>query len=323
MRKTALRLSVIALFVIIIPIVAISWGNEGHMAINKVAVEKLPADMPAFMKANAAHISYMGPEPDRWREKMESALKYSQEPDHFMDMELVDWMTKLPPDRYLFYRAVYEHRAADPKWATDQTYPEKIGLLPYATQEMYDRLKVSFREYRKAQKEGRSTADAEATALHYAGWLGHYVGDAANPLHTTIKYNGWVGENPNGYDTSHTIHWRMEGPFVGRMLENAKFDDLVTAPKKLDHPFDDFVAYMRDSQSHVEEAYKLEKACGWEGEGTKESREFIRHRLAAGAQMLANMIYTAWVESAVEPPPYRGDRTEVKKCEPAKAEQAK
>jgi hypothetical protein len=320
--RNSVRVLIVIVVILFIPILAITWGNEGHMAVNRAAAAKLPADMPAFLKNAADHLAYMGPEPDRWREKLENPLKYSQEPDHFMDMELVDWMTKLPPDRYLFIKAIYEHRAADPKNATPEMYPEKIGLLPYATIEMYDRLKVSFREYRKAQKEGRSTADAEATAIHYAGWLGHYVADAANPLHTTIKYNGWVGPNPNNYDTGHTIHWRMEGPFVGRNMAKLDFASLVTAPKKLNDPFNDFVAFMRESQSHVEEVYQLDQKCGWEGEGTPESREFIRKRLAAGAQMLADMWYTAWMESAVEPEAYRGgggERTAPKNCEPKTA----
>jgi hypothetical protein len=34
------------------------------------------------------------------------------------------------------------------------------------------------------------------------------------------------------------------------------------------------------------------------GAGTAESREFTAERLAAGASMLRDMIYTAWVESA-------------------------
>lgn len=318
--QKSIRIILIAAVVLLIPIVAGSWGNEGHLAINKVAAQKLPADMPPFLKNAADRLSYMGPEPDRWREKLEAPLKYAQEPEHFMDMELVDWMKPLPPDRFLFIKAVYEHRAADPKNATPDMFPEKIGLVPYATIETYGRLKVAFREYRKAQKEGRSTADAEASAIQYAGLLGHYVGDVANPLHTTVKYNGWVGPNPNNYDTGHTIHWRMEGPFVGRTLAKVEFASLVNAPKKLNDPFNDFLAYMRESQSHVEEVYQLEQKCGWEGDGTPEAREFIRKRLAAGAQMLADMWYTAWQESAVEPEPYRGggDRATPKNCEPAK-----
>jgi len=34
------------------------------------------------------------------------------------------------------------------------------------------------------------------------------------------------------------------------------------------------------------------------GSGTAESREFTAERLAAGASMLRDMIYSAWLESA-------------------------
>jgi hypothetical protein len=44
--------------------------------------------------------------------------------------------------------------------------------------------------------------------------------------------------------------------------------------------------------------YQLEKAGGFAGAGSAESREFTADRLAAGASMLRDMIYTAWVDSA-------------------------
>ena len=56
--------------------------------INRVAAEKLPSDVPAFLRNAAEQLAYLGPEPDRWREKSELALKLSQEPDHFIDLEL-------------------------------------------------------------------------------------------------------------------------------------------------------------------------------------------------------------------------------------------
>ncbi len=313
MNKQMGRIALIVAVVALATTVAISWGNEGHMAVNKVAAQKVPADMPQVLKQQADYVAYNGPEPDRWREKLESTLKYAQEPDHFMDMEYVGWMKELPKDRYLFIRAIYEHRIADPKDATDLMYPEKIGFQPYATVEVYDKLKVAFREYRKAQKEGRSTSEAERNIAYYAGWLGHYVADGANPLHTTKNYNGWTDANPNGYTTDKDIHWKMEGPLIGRILATGvTFDDLVGAPKKLDRPFEDYVAYLRESQTKVEQVYRLEKACGFEGNGTSEAREFLRQQLGRGAQMLLNMWYTAWVESAVEPPAYVPPKRESK-----------
>ena len=105
--------------------------------------------------------------------------------------------------------------------------PEKIGFQPYITIEVFDRLKVAFREYRHLRAEGRPTADAEADAIFYAGWLGHYVGDGSNPMHTSIQYNGWVGPNPKGYTTSHDVHSKMETAFVNANPEVTHIADLV------------------------------------------------------------------------------------------------
>ena len=279
------------------------WGNEGHMMINRVAAEKLPPDVPAFLRNAVEQLAYLGPEPDRWREKSELALKLSQEPDHFLDMELVEGMT-LPPDRYSFYRALEAKRQQTPG-QPDNLVPEKVGLQPYVTMEVFGRLVVAFREYRHALRDHASPEFAERDAIFYAGWMGHYVADGANPLHTTVRYNGWTGPNPNAYTTDHTIHWNMEGNFVAANQKEIKFADLVpaTAPK-LENPFQDYLAYLHKSNGYVEQVYQLEKAGGFEGTGTPASRQFIEQRMAFGAGMLRDLWYTAWLDSAVEPPPY-------------------
>ena len=71
--------------------------------------------------------------------------------------------------------------------------------------------------------------------------------------------------------------------------------------------FDAYVAYLRRSASQVEKVYQLEKAGGFVGAGSAESRAFTVGRLAAGASMLRDMIYSAWLESAKPvPDPYAG-----------------
>jgi len=297
------RSVVVSLIVLLLAKAAWPWGNDGHMMINRVAAQKLPADVPAFLKNAEEQLAYLGPEPDRWREKSELQLKLSQEPDHFIDLELVEGMT-FPPDRYSFYRALEAKRQQTPGPA-DTLLPEKVGLQPYITMEVFGRLIVAFREYRHALRDHTNTEFAERNAIFYAGWLGHYVGDGSNPLHTTVNYNGWTTANPNGYTTEKTIHWKMEGEFVAANVKQLQFASLVPAQAtKLEAPFQDYIAYLRKSNGYVEQVYKLDKAGGFTGQGTPESREFIEQRMAAGAAMLRDLWYTAWLDSAVDPPPY-------------------
>src|SRR6266480_2624866 len=98
-----------------IPLRLNSWGNEGHMAVNRVAARAIPASMPLFLRRAVSRIAYLGPEPDRWRSKTELELKQSQEPDHFVDLERLQGFGELPPGRYDFYKRAYERYFAAKK----------------------------------------------------------------------------------------------------------------------------------------------------------------------------------------------------------------
>jgi len=283
------------------PNAALAWGNEGHTYINRVAAEKIPASMPRFFRRAVVEIAYLGPEPDRWRSPTEFALKNAQEPDHFIDLERVEWLDPLPRGRYEFYRKLYEKRAATID-RPDDYLPEHVGLQPYITMEVYGRLKAAFREYRKRKADHQPTASVEQAIIFYAGWIGHYVADGSQPLHTTIKYNGWVGPNPNGYTTLHEIHAQFETAYVGANISAKDFAGFVHAPEKIDDPFLGYIAYLKQSNGLVEKVYALEKSGGFREKGSPEAFEFTTRRLAAGAQMLLDLWYTAWLESATALP---------------------
>lgn len=277
---------------------AFAWGNEGHIYINHVAAQKTPSTMPRFLQRAADEIAYLGPEPDRWRNPAEFALKNAQEPDHFIDLERISWLDPLPPGRYQYYRKLWEKGEASPEHAQDYL-PEHVGLQPYITIEVYGRLKAAFREYRRRLRAQESTSAVEQAIIFYAGWLGHYVANGSQPLHTTIHYNGWVGPNPNGYTTDPGIHALFEATYVAANITAKDFAFLVTSPSRLTDPFVDYLAYLRHSNELVEKVYSLQKAGGFNGKGTPAAFEFTTRRLAAGSQMLLDLWYTAWQESAV------------------------
>jgi len=277
------------------PPLAHAWGNEGHRIINRLAAANLPADVPAFLRSQAARgeIEYLGPEPDRWRSPAEPELSAAQAPEHFIDLEPADALGPLPRRRLDFEAKVF---------AAGQR-PEKVGLQPWEATEVWERLKAALREYRRLASAGPAAAAdtraVEQAAIFYAGWLGHYVGDASQPLHTTIQYNGWTGPNPNGYTTAHQIHWQFEGPFVAANIHAPAVQAKMTATHAIDGDmFDAYVAYLRHTHTYVERVYQLEKAGGFTGAGSAESRDFTTERIAAGASMLRDMIYTAWLDSA-------------------------
>lgn len=272
--------------------------------INRLAAENMPAGVPAFLKAPEAfnEIEYLGPEPDRWRSRAEPELNAAQAPDHFIDMEYANRIGALPRRRYDFIAALYAYAAAHPDQAQEMR-PEKVGFQPYITSEVWERLKSAMRDYRTlSAQQGADTKPVEAAILFYAGWLGHYVGDGSQPLHVTIQYNGWVGPNPNGYTTDHQIHWKFESEFIDAAVNESDAQPLMTPLKPIGDEWDDYLAYLHNTGSFIEKTYQLDEAHAFDGTGTPEGKQFAAERLAAGASMLRDLIYAAWVKSA-EPVP--------------------
>ena len=298
MRTPQKALSLTLMMLLVIPQeLAWSWGAEGHTYVNRVAALKIPAEMPLFFRNGVAEITYLGPEPDRWRSPSEFALKNAQEPDHFIDLERVDWLDPFPRGRYEFYRRLYEKRASAGNHGDDYL-PERVGVQPYIVMEIYGRLVVAFHQYRELRKEHKPTAPAERSAIFYSGWLGHYVSDGSQPLHTTIQYNGWTGPNPNGYATEHGIHALFESTYVAKNITAKDFVRLVHRPQRIADPFAQYIEYLKQSNKLVEKVYSLDKEHGFEGKGTADAFAFTTQRLAAGSQMLLNLWYSAWLDSA-------------------------
>ncbi|MGA8145598.1 MAG: hypothetical protein WB987_17060, partial [Candidatus Acidiferrales bacterium] len=175
--------------------------------------------------------------------------------------------------------------------------PEHVGMQPYITIEIFERLKAAFRDYRRLIAARKPAKAVEQDIIFYAGWLGHYVGDGSQPLHTTIQHDGWTGANPGGFTTERGIHWRFENDFVARNIQARDFADTVRSSSRLADPFADYMKYLEDSHALVVRVYELDKAKGFDGAGSPEALQFTKERLAAGSQMLLDLWYTAWLES--------------------------
>ena len=286
-----------------------AWGADGHRMINRLAAASLPKDVPAFLRNGNAldTVEYLAPEPDRWRNKAVPELADEQAPEHFFDLEDADLLGPLSKKRYEYMSALEKAQAAHPDL---KLTPEVAGLLPYVTEEVWQRLRNSMHEYRKLLAAGEDTRPVETAILFYAGWLGHYVADGSQPLHVTTKYNGWNGPNPNGYTTEHKIHSLFESVYVTANIKPADIAPLVAAapPKVLDDEWTDFLGYLHHTGTMVEKVYQLEKAGGFVDAGSPEAKTFTEERLAAGTIELRDMIYTAWVRSGDPVEEYHGPK---------------
>jgi hypothetical protein len=323
--STYTRIAAASSFIALLaPTSAHAWGRDGHMMVNRLAAENLPAEVPYFLRnGNGVSVmEWMGPEPDRWKQRdAEPELVATQSPDHFFDYEWATWGGtpcqpgttdcndgyKFPRKRYDFIHALAAAQAAHP---AELKYIDTIGFQPWQVEEVWQRLKSDMREYRKLVASNGDTAPVQLAILFDAGWLGHYVGDGSQPLHLTIQYNGWQPStpNPNGYTTEHKIHALFESIYVSANIKPADVTPLVAATKPTDitDEWNQYFQYINHSHSLVEKVYQLDKTGAFTGAGTPEGKTFTEERLAAGAIELRDLIYSAWLHSADPVQEYHG-----------------
>jgi hypothetical protein len=144
---------------------------------------------------------------------------------------------------------------------------------------------------------------SRARVLNDAGIISHYVADASQPHHTTIHFNGWAegAPNPRGFTTDREFHSRFESGFVRSHLTQADLEPFMpSAPRRLENVRDAVWDYIRATNATVEELYQLEQDYGFDpaAPGNPETISFTAGRLATGAAMLADVWWTAWLDSA-------------------------
>ena len=144
---------------------AYAWGVWGHEHINRAAIFALPEEMRFFFYNHADFITQEATVPDLRKYTMGDK---TEGPRHYIDIE--DY--KIGPIDS-FPRTMKE--------AKERFYEKDMqsnGILPWHIQEMMEKLTAAFRNNRRNE------------ILFLAGDLGHYIGDAHMPLHTSSNHDG-------------------------------------------------------------------------------------------------------------------------------------
>jgi len=307
------------------PRLAFAWDYEAHRAVNQLALASLPTNFPAFVREPAAaeRIAFLAGEMDRWRNTPDLPLKHYSFPDHYMDMEeLADYGLKaelLPVFRYDFVAQLALYRQAHPdKFPhrdaasdTDHTR-ELVGLLPWGIAESVGKFKSGF-SYLKALEEAgtpEEVANAQANIIYVMGVMGHLVGDASQPLHTTKHHHGWVGDNPHGYTTSRGFHSWIDGGYFGRTggadlnglkakLRPAQPVAINGRPAKPEETFQVAILFLVEQNKLVEPLYQMDKDGKLSGQGDKglEGKAFLEGQLLKSGQLLGDYWLSAWQQA--------------------------
>ena len=273
---------------------ALRWGFHGHEISGRAAATRLPEDMPAFFRNATEQLSYLNPEPDRWRGDVLRELGEAFRYDHYIDIEIVPDSALLARDRWQYLAMLSRNGVGNP--------PRDAGILPFHTVELYQRLLVEWRLWRR-ETDPTKKSWIEQRILNDAGTLGHYVTDGANPHHTTVHHDRWADgyPNPRGFTTLPGFHSRFETAFVETHVVTEELLPHITTPRLLDDVRAEVLAHVRRSHARLERLYELDKIEAF-GPNTqrREHEEFAIERLAAGVNMLRDLWWTAWVQSGTE-----------------------
>ncbi len=302
---------------------AFAWDYEGHRTVNLLAIDSLPPGFPAFIKESASRerIGFLAGEADRWRNTPDLPLKHANGPDHFIDIEdLIDPKKfNIPvqfwsPFRYAFVEQLVEARMrfpdrlpAIPKAQNWDRTKQFTGFLPWTIMEYYSKVKSGF-SYLKAFEElgtAEEIRQARENLLYVMGVMGHFAGDASQPLHTTKHYNGWVGDNPRNYTTNRTFHSWIDGGFLSKTggIDAAKLRGRLrpalarkTIDGRTDFIFPVITGFIMEQHPLVEPLYRLEQSgrLNAEAKETREGQQFLEGQIVKAAQFLGDLWLTAW-----------------------------
>ena len=285
----------------------LAWGTRAHFVIDHTAIDTLPDDGPVFLKKYVEYIAGSASIPDTWRQASNPFSKIEEDPNHGWFREQFAFMKQVPRSRYEFVIALYQHylliQKTDPDNAS-RTNVRWTGTLPFAAAEVYGHLVADMRYLRKSRAEGKDTSFLEQTCAVYAFWLGHYLGDGAQPLHDTIHHDGWQGPNPKNYTRDHSIHGRFESEYVEEIsLSEKDIAARIGAPGHLQGDvFNLILAHLDEAATQVEDIYKLDQRKAFTNPHDAAAREMVYDRTAAGARMLRDLLNRAWLESALAQP---------------------
>lgn len=262
-----------------------AWWVVGHGRIAEAAVRVLPEEMPEFFRKAGPALGQMAGDPDRWKNPGTKHLRASEGPEHFLDLEDLGG-NEIPEDRYQTIQLMIRLGKS----------PDKVGLLPHALLEGFEKLACCFQDLREKPDD----PVRQWRCLVYAGSLAHYAGDCAMPLHTTKDYDGRVREGKPPLQKG--IHARLDA-FPEK--HGITIDDISQGLKlePVENPWGRMVAEFRSSHRLVDEAYRLDAAGGFQDPGP-ESRAFVLQRCRAASRFTAELWVAAWEKSKSLPKPY-------------------
>jgi Secretion system C-terminal sorting domain len=251
--------------------ISFGWGRTGHQIINGAFEQYLPASLKHVSDRSSYYVLHASDADNR-----KGSSNPSEAPRHFIDIDAYpEYASGTLTHNYDSLVAEYGLSAVT-----------QNGTLPWAISSAYNSLVVNL-ESGQLERADSIIAD-----------LGHYVGDAYQPLHCTENYDGKLTGNKG-------IHSRFESGLLDDYQANISFSPFEVS--RIDTSALEFAfriigksnalvstilaadTYAKSVDSQFGSAYY---AAMWQALDT-----LMNEQIDGAAQALASLVYSAWLDA--------------------------
>jgi len=250
---------------------AFGWGSLGHKIINQSVTANYPLDTLWFTKYAQYYTAHASDADNR------KSANPNEAPRHFIDIDYYP----------AFHSTWFPHDLDSLVAEYDSSTVYTNGVLPWAIKADYDSL-VAFLKAKDTTNANRVIAD-----------LGHYIGDAYQPLHCTQYYDRNHVHSP--YETTMLGDYQSQisiTPDTARYISNVldyAFSVIYQSNSKIQMIFSaDDSAYGVTGSNRNSQYYQIM----WARLGT-----MTIGQLQGASVSFASLVYSAWIDAGGNQPP--------------------
>jgi hypothetical protein len=274
-------------FFVVIIVFCSGWGFLVHRTVNQLAVYQLKGDLQEFFFENKENLVYNAPRADIRRN-----TDSTEATKHFIDLEAFGdsaaW--KMP----------YGWNEAVKLYNKDSLI--KYGYVPYHILYIKGKLTEAFKKKNKD------------SILFYAADIGHYIGDAHVPLHTTLNYDGqltnqkglhslWESMIPELELNTYSLYTKRKVKYLKDpantiwnviRYSHSLVPDMLLKEKEVSKNFTDSTRFrIQVRRGKESRSYTTAFAKAY----SDALKPTINQQLLASANCIADFWYTSWVDA--------------------------
>ena len=267
-----------------------AWGFFGHKKINELAIYTLPEELFGFYKDNMDYLIDHSVDPDKRRYSVKGEAEC-----HYIDMDR--YITAEQPNPFLNV----PRRWSDAVEKFTEDTLRAHGIVPWNVYLTQQKLTTAFRN------------EDINRILRLSAEIGHYIGDAHVPLHSTSNYNGqktgqrgihgfWESRIPELYFEDYDFfvgkanYIKAPQTFIWERIEEsfAAVDSVLSYERELTASFGEEKKYSYETRGQTNmKVYSQEFSRAY----SQMLDGQIERRMKSAVISIGSFWYTAWIDA--------------------------